>query len=46
MKYLEVSDTILVFSEGETVAQLNNVGLKPNDILEICYRNQEEVLTC
>lgn len=42
---LEVSDTILVFSEGETVAQLNNVGLKPNDILEICYRNQEEVLT-
>ena len=43
---LEVSDTILVFSEGETVAQLTNVNLKPNDILEICYRNQEEVLTC
>ena len=42
---LEVSDTILVFSEGETVTQLTNVGLKPNDILEICYRNQEEVLT-
>lgn len=43
---LEVSDAILVFSGGETVAQLTNESLTPNDILEICYRHQEEGLKC
>ena len=38
---LEVSDRIIVFSEGMTVADLVNEHLSPNDILDICYRFQK-----
>jgi ribose transport system ATP-binding protein len=38
---LEVSDRIIVFSEGMTVADLVNEHLRPNDILDICYRFQK-----
>lgn len=41
---LEISDRIVVFSEGETVAELKNENLQPNDILDICYRFQKEVI--
>ena len=41
---LEISDRILLFSEGETVADLRNEHLKPDDILEICYEYQKGVL--
>ncbi|RFU64638.1 sugar ABC transporter ATP-binding protein [Peribacillus saganii] len=41
---LEVSDRVVVFSEGKTVAELDNAELQPNDILDICYRLQKEAL--
>ncbi|MCL6573966.1 MAG: sugar ABC transporter ATP-binding protein [Bacillus sp. (in: Bacteria)] len=41
---LEVSDRIIVFSEGMTVADLVNENLSPNHILDICYRFQKEGL--
>ncbi|MBM7573732.1 sugar ABC transporter ATP-binding protein [Aquibacillus albus] len=34
---LEVSDRVLLFSEGETVAELENKQLSPSQILNICY---------
>ncbi|MEK3888792.1 sugar ABC transporter ATP-binding protein [Bacillus sp. FSL K6-3431] len=40
---LEISDRIIVFSEGKTVADLPNINLQPNDILDICYSFQKEV---
>lgn len=42
---LEISDRIIVMSEGETIANLQNDHLKPDDILEICYRFQKGVVT-
>ncbi|KOP71946.1 sugar ABC transporter ATP-binding protein [Cytobacillus solani] len=42
---LEISDRIIVFSEGKTVADLPNENIKPDDILEICYRFQKEVVS-
>ncbi|WP_374721335.1 sugar ABC transporter ATP-binding protein [Peribacillus tepidiphilus] len=41
---LEVSDRILVFSEGTVVADLVNKNLSPNHILDVCYRFQKEAL--
>ncbi|WP_174727532.1 sugar ABC transporter ATP-binding protein [Mesobacillus harenae] len=41
---LEISDRIIIFSEGETVAELVNDNLNPNDILDICYLNQKEAV--
>lgn len=39
---LEVSDRVLVFSEGETVAELENIDLTTNTILDICYKLKRE----
>jgi len=41
---LEISDRILVFSEGKSVANLLNEQLQPNDILDICYSFQKEAV--
>ncbi|WP_342433388.1 sugar ABC transporter ATP-binding protein [Neobacillus sp. FSL H8-0543] len=41
---LEISDRIVVFSEGKTVANLPNKNLKPDDILDICYSFHKEVI--
>lgn len=39
---LEVSDRVLVFSEGETVTELANENLTTNQILDICYNFKKE----
>ncbi|RHW42752.1 sugar ABC transporter ATP-binding protein [Neobacillus notoginsengisoli] len=41
---LEVSDRIVVFSEGKTVADLQNKDLSPGQILDICYHFQKEAV--
>ncbi|MFD1030230.1 sugar ABC transporter ATP-binding protein [Metaplanococcus flavidus] len=41
---LEISDRIIVFSEGKTVANIKNENLKPDNILDICYKFQKEVV--
>ena len=39
---LEISDRIIVFSEGETVAELENENIDTQTILNICYKYQKE----
>ncbi|OLO39192.1 hypothetical protein BTR23_09050 [Alkalihalophilus pseudofirmus] len=41
---LEISDRIVVMNEGETVAELDNHHLQPNEVLDICYRFKKEVI--
>ncbi|MEI3605275.1 sugar ABC transporter ATP-binding protein [Pseudogracilibacillus sp. SE30717A] len=38
---LEVSDRIIVFSEGKTVADLKNKDIDNHTILDICYQHQK-----
>ncbi|SEP78974.1 ribose transport system ATP-binding protein [Virgibacillus subterraneus] len=39
---LEISDRVLVFSEGKTVSVLENHNLTTNEILDICYKTKME----
>lgn len=39
---LEVSDRVLIFSEGETVAEMENNQLSTNTVLDICYNSKRE----
>ncbi|MBU8906135.1 sugar ABC transporter ATP-binding protein [Desertibacillus haloalkaliphilus] len=41
---LEISDRIIVMSEGEIVAQSENHDLQPDRVLDICYRYKKEVI--
>ena len=38
---LEVSDRIIIFSEGKTVADLENTDIDTHTILDICYQHQK-----
>nr|WP_302328553.1 sugar ABC transporter ATP-binding protein [Salirhabdus salicampi] len=42
---VEVSDRILIFNEGETVAELQNEHVTTSDILEVCYNFKREGVT-
>lgn len=38
---LEISDRIVIFSEGKTVAELNNENVDTHMILDVCYQYQK-----